>query len=143
MNIHLLWEYQFSALKMLLFLQRVGVAKRMTLLGPLGPEMSHFSGRRKGGYPRPGYTFRRPGSNFRRQDHSQHRPPKRKNNEGRRQQSSNKKIIEDSQGTSLVQQEAKPLVDVEATRAVDSDEWGVPDLSDSLFSHCKSLNFNE
>lgn len=121
-------------------LQKGIVARRMTLLGPLGPEMTEFSGRRKGGYPRPGHTFRRPGSNFRRQDQSQQRPLRRKNNESRRNQNSSKKQTEASQGTSVVRQEAQPFVEAEGTRAINSTEWGVPELTDTLFSHCKSLN---
>lgn len=111
----------------------------MTLLGPLGPEMAQISGRRKDGYPEPGHTFRRPGSNFRRRNPSQQRPRRRKNNENRRNRPSNKKQTEDSKGTSTVRQEAEPVVKTESTPAVTSAEWAVPDLSDTLFNHCKSV----
>lgn len=120
-------------------MQRANTARRMTLLGPFGPDMTQFSGRRRDGYPRPGHMFRRPGSNFRRQDPSQGRPFRRKNGESRRNQSSNKKQEEDLKESSAVRQEAETFVEDTGTRAVETVEWGVPDLSDSLFNQCKSV----
>lgn len=93
----------------------------MGLLGPIGPDVLQITGRRKNGYPRPGTTFRRPGSNFRRR-----RP-------------SNRKPAEGSKGSSAVRQEVVVGPQPTSTPSITTEEWGVPDLSDSLFSNCKSF----
>ncbi|KAG0721191.1 Serine protease 55 [Chionoecetes opilio] len=84
--------------------------------------MLQITGRRKYGYPRPGHGFRRPTHAFRRPE----------SNNRRRRPRPNRNTEEDSRKGSGGQRDglsAQPT----AAPAVSTLEWGVPDLTNTLF----------
>ncbi|XP_045136457.1 serine proteinase stubble-like isoform X2 [Portunus trituberculatus] len=99
------------------------------------------TGRRN--YPRPGETFQRPSSTYRggrpNRRTSNRRRPNRKSSSNR--STINKRQETDSKQTSAVQQETTVVPKPRFTGVIKSTEWGVPDLTDTLFHEYMGQRF--